>query len=93
MRQTTVLFLGKYSDVVTQFAMKIIGRIKDGALKPKPKVTYEIGDVVRVIDGPFSNFQGVVNEVQPDKGRVKVMVSIFGRETPVDLEFIQVSKG
>lgn len=73
-------------------AMKIIGRIKDGALKPKPKVTYEVGDVVRVVEGPFSNFQGVVNEVYPDKGRVKVMVSIFGRETPVDLEFIQVSK-
>ena len=74
-------------------AMKIIGRIKDGALKPKPKVTYEIGDIVRVVDGPFSNFQGVVNEVYPDKGRVKVMVSIFGRETPVELEYIQVSKG
>ncbi len=74
-------------------AMKIIGRIKDGALKPKPKVTFEIGDIVRVVDGPFSNFQGVVNDVYPDKGRVKVMVSIFGRETPVELEYIQVSKG
>lgn len=74
-------------------AMKIIGRIKDGALKPKPKVTFEIGDVVRVVDGPFSNFQGVVDEVYPDKGRVKVMVSIFGRETPVELEYIQVTKG
>lgn len=74
-------------------AMKIIGRIKDGALKPKPKVMYEIGDVVRVTDGPFSNFQGVVDEVFPDKGRVRVMVSIFGRETPVELEFIQVTKG
>ncbi len=72
-------------------AMKIISRIKDGALKPKPKVTFEIGDVVRVIDGPFSNFQGVVDEVYPDKGRVRVMVSIFGRETPVELEYIQVS--
>ncbi|MFO7605795.1 MAG: transcription termination/antitermination protein NusG [Desulfurivibrionaceae bacterium] len=74
-------------------AMKIIGRIKDGALKPKPKVMYEIGDSVRVVDGPFANFQGVVDEVFPEKGRVKVMVSIFGRETPVELEFVQVVKG
>ena len=74
-------------------AMKIIGRIKDGALKPKPKVMYESGDMVRVTDGPFANFQGVVEEVFPDKGRVKVMVSIFGRETPVELEFVQVVKG
>jgi transcription termination/antitermination protein NusG len=73
-------------------AMKIIGRIKDGALKPKPKVSFEAGDQVRVIDGPFSNFQGMVDEVFPDKGRVRVMVSIFGRETPVELEFIQVTK-
>jgi len=74
-------------------AMKIIGRIKDGAVKPKPKVTYDVGDVVRVIDGPFTNFQGVVETVYPDKGRVRVMVSIFGRETPVELEYVQVSKG
>lgn len=74
-------------------AMKIIGRIKDGALKPKPKVMYEAGDVVRVTEGPFANFQGVIDEVFPDKGRVRVMVSIFGRETPVELEFIQVTKG
>ncbi|MFZ5776477.1 MAG: transcription termination/antitermination protein NusG [Thermodesulfobacteriota bacterium] len=74
-------------------AMKIIGRIKDGALKPKPKVSFDCGDSVRVIDGPFANFQGIVDEVFPDKGRVRVMVSIFGRETPVELEYIQVSKG
>jgi transcriptional antiterminator NusG len=72
-------------------AMKIIGRIQDGADKPKPKVIYEVGDTVRVIDGPFANFQGVVDEVFPDKGRVRVMVSIFGRSTPVELEFVQVS--
>lgn len=74
-------------------ALKIISRIKDGAIKPKPKVTYEVGDVVRVTDGPFSNFQGVVETVYPDKGRVRVMVSIFGRETPVELEFVQVTRG
>ena len=74
-------------------AMKIIGRIQDGAARPKPKVMYEEGDEVRVIDGPFSNFQGVVETVYPDKGRVRVMVSIFGRQTPVELEFVQVSKG
>ncbi|OKY74735.1 MAG: transcription termination/antitermination factor NusG [Desulfobulbaceae bacterium DB1] len=74
-------------------AMKIISRIKDGAVKPKPKVTFDVGDVVRVIDGPFSNFQGVVETVFPDKGRVRVTVSIFGRETPVELEYVQVSKG
>jgi transcriptional antiterminator NusG len=72
-------------------AMKIIGRIKDGALKPKPKVMYDVGDAVRVIDGPFANFQGVVDEVFPDKGRVRVLVSIFGRSTPVELEFVQVT--
>ena len=73
-------------------AMKIIGRIEEGASKPKPKVVFEEGDPVRVVEGPFANFQGVVDEVFPDKGRVKVMVSIFGRSTPVELEYIQVSK-
>ncbi len=73
-------------------ANKIIGRIEEGASKPKPKVVFMEGDVVRVIDGPFANFQGVIDEVYPDKGRVKVMVSIFGRSTPVELEYIQVSK-
>jgi transcriptional antiterminator NusG len=73
-------------------AMQIIGRIEEGASKPKPKVVFAEGDTVRVIDGPFANFQGVIEEVYPDKGRVKVMVSIFGRSTPVELEFIQVSK-
>ncbi|MDY0391109.1 transcription termination/antitermination protein NusG [Desulfobulbus oligotrophicus] len=74
-------------------ARKIIGRIEDGASKPKPKIIFEEGDAVRVVDGPFANFQGVVEEVFPEKGRVKVMVSIFGRSTPVELEYIQVSKG
>lgn len=72
-------------------AAKIIGRIHDGSESPRPKVIFEVGEVVRVTDGPFANFQGVVDEVFPEKGRVKVMVSIFGRETPVELEYIQVS--
>lgn len=73
-------------------ATKIMGRIEEGATKPKPKVVFEEGDVVRVTDGPFANFQGVIDEVYPDKGRVKVMVAIFGRSTPVELEYLQISK-
>ena len=73
-------------------ANRIIHRIEEGAVAPKPKIVFSEGDPVRVIDGPFANFQGVVEEVYPDKGRVKVMVSIFGRSTPVELEYIQVSK-
>ncbi|CAG35841.1 transcription termination/antitermination protein NusG [Desulfotalea psychrophila] len=72
-------------------AAKIIGRIQEGSERPRPKVIFDVGENVRVIDGPFSNFQGVVDEVFPDKGRVRVMVSIFGRETPVELEFVQVT--
>ncbi len=72
-------------------AGKIIGRIRDGSERPRPKVIFDVGENVRVIDGPFANFQGVVDEVFPDKGRVRVLVSIFGRETPVELEFVQVS--
>lgn len=74
-------------------AAKIINRIKDGAIKPKPKVSFDVGDIVRVTDGPFASFNGVVSDVFPDKGRVRVMVSIFGRETPVELEYAQVSRG
>ncbi len=73
-------------------AKKILGRIEEGANRPKPKKVFSEGDTVRVVDGPFANFQGVIEEVFPDKGRVRVMVSIFGRSTPVELEYIQVSK-
>lgn len=72
-------------------AAKIIGRIQEGSERPRPKVVFDVGENVRVIDGPFANFQGVVHEVYPEKGRVQVMVSIFGRETPVTLEFVQVT--
>jgi len=65
-------------------------RISEGTLKPKPKFKFEIGDHVRIIDGPFSNFDGVVDEVKEEKGKLRVIVSIFGRSTPVELDFIQV---
>ncbi len=71
---------------------RVTTQISEGTLKPKPKVQFEDGDNVRVIDGPFANFNGTVEEVNPDKGRLKVLVSIFGRATPVDLDFMQVEK-
>ena len=71
---------------------EIMNQISEGTLRPKPKVTFEKGDSIRIIDGPFVNFNGIVDEVKPDKGRLKVLVSIFGRETPLELEFLQVKK-
>ncbi len=72
--------------------LKITRRMEEGAEKPKPKVLFEVGETVRVVDGPFLNFSGVVEDVKPDKGKLRVMVSIFGRTTPVELEFMQVEK-
>ncbi|HEU5061476.1 MAG TPA: transcription termination/antitermination protein NusG [Kofleriaceae bacterium] len=66
--------------------------MSEGKAKPKPKVVFEQGDTVRVIDGPFSSFSATVEEVKPDKQKVKVLVSIFGRATPVELDFAQVEK-
>jgi transcriptional antiterminator NusG len=73
-------------------ATDILQQIKEGKLKPKPKVSFEKGDAVSIIDGPFTNFNGFVEEVKPEKGRLKVLVSIFGRSTPIELEFLQVKK-
>jgi transcriptional antiterminator NusG len=64
----------------------------EGKAKPKAKVVFEAGDTVRVVDGPFANFSATVEEVKPDKQKVKVLVSIFGRATPVELDFTQVEK-
>jgi transcriptional antiterminator NusG len=73
-------------------AAAILSRVESGADKPKPKTLFEAGEVVRVTDGPFADFNGVVEEVDYDKSRVKVAVLIFGRSTPVELEFGQVEK-
>jgi len=71
---------------------RITQQIDEGTLKPKPKISFEKGESVRVIDGPFATFNGVVEEVNPEKGKLKVLVSIFGRATPIELDFIQVEK-
>jgi len=68
-------------------------QIEDGVERPRPKVMFDIGDAVRVMDGPFASFNGVVEEVMEDKAKLKVSVSIFGRPTPVELDFVQVEKG
>lgn len=73
-------------------AQQIINRMEAGKLKPQPKYFFEPGDDIRVIDGPFTNFNGTVEEVNPEKGKIKVLVSIFGRSTPVELDFVQVTK-
>ncbi len=73
-------------------AQKILERLQQVEIKPKPRYQFEPGDRVRVIQGPFANFHGVVDEVKPEKGKVRVLVSIFGRETPVELEFAHVQK-
>ena len=70
----------------------ILRRVQDGVDKPKPKVLFEPGEMVRVTEGPFNDFNGVVEEVNYDKSRLRVAVSIFGRSTPVELEFGQVEK-
>jgi transcriptional antiterminator NusG len=70
----------------------ILSQMKEGVSKVKSKVSFNAGDSVRVIDGPFVNFIGTIEEVKPDKRKIKVLVSIFGRATPVELDFIQVEK-
>ena len=90
-------FIGGTSDkpapITEKEADAILNRVLEGAEKPRPKVLFEPGEVVRINDGPFNDFNGVVEVVDYDKSRLRVEVSIFGRSTPVDLEFSQVEKG
>ena len=89
-------FIGGTSDkpapITEREADAILQRVQEGVDKPRPKVLFEPGEVVRVIDGPFNDFNGVVEEVNYEKSRLRVAVSIFGRSTPVELEFGQVEK-
>ena len=90
-------FIGGSSDSPAPISDKeadtILRRVEEGVDKPKPKILFEPGEVVRITDGPFNDFNGVVEEVDYEKSRLRVSVLIFGRSTPVELEFGQVEKG
>ena len=89
-------FIGGKADkpapITDREAETILQRVHDSEDKPRPKTVFEAGEVVRVVDGPFNDFNGVVEEVNYEKSRLRVSVSIFGRSTPVELEFTQVEK-
>lgn len=89
-------FIGGTSDrpapISEKEAMSILNKVEEGVNKPRPKILFEVGEVIRVIDGPFKDFNGVVEEVSYDKNKLKISVLIFGRSTSVELGFSQVEK-
>lgn len=88
-------FVGDSSDpapLSEDEVLRIMDQVEEGASSPRSKMSFEQGETIKVVDGPFADFNGTVEEVRPEKGKVKVLISIFGRATPVELDFVQIEK-